>query len=100
MLEQGRNPALKKTEEIQTLLSRIYQKLKIMPVERTSMIPGKTADFYFREATQHKIRGELDKAILKLEQGMRVKPSHFLCRFNHAAFNFQNGNYEIALNTF
>ena len=66
-------------------------RLRIMPINRAPQTIGKNADFYFIEGSKLGLKGDLAKAIEYLKRGLEIKPTHYLCRFNHAVILFKLG---------
>jgi tetratricopeptide (TPR) repeat protein len=69
----------------------IRAKLRVMPIDRAPQIQGKTADFYFIQASNLCLRNNLPHAIESLTKGLAIQPDHLLCRFNHGALMFKLG---------
>ena len=66
-------------------------RLRVMPVSKAPLTNGKNADFYFVEAGKLSVKGDLPKALELLKRGLELKPTHFLCRFNHGVLLFKLG---------
>lgn len=66
-------------------------RLRIMPISKAPLSSGKNADHYFVEACKLSTKGDLPKALELLKRGLELKPTHYLCRFNHGVILFKLG---------
>lgn len=85
---------------LEKFLDPIRIRLRIMPLSRAPLAQGKNSDFYFVEAAKISLKGNLPLAIQMLKKGLDLKPTHFLCRFNHGVVQFKLGLINNALEDF
>ena len=75
-------------------------RLRVMPVSRAPKTIGKNSDYYFIEACKLGLKSELPSAIEMIKKGLALKPTHFLCRFNHGVLQFKLGLVQEAMADF
>ena len=75
-------------------------RLRVMPLARAPLTIGKNSDFYFIEACKLSLKNDLPSALEMLTRGLDLKPTHFLCRFNHGVLMFKLGLLQEAISDF
>lgn len=99
-LEADRRYVHKGIKVLEKFFDPLRIRLRVMPISRAPLVHGKNSDFYFVEAAKVSLKGQFCEAIYILMKGLELKPTHFLCRFNHGVLLFKLGLINLALEDF